>query len=116
MYRVFCESYRNYIAENNSDDYRSKIAEPFALIVDFDRFSIEKENETHLYKRLCDLLYFMEQNKEKYPRFNAFLWTIESREMVGKYYGIVSPEDLYEQAKLINMFLKLVYWSVVYQR
>jgi hypothetical protein len=54
----------------------------------------------------------MEKSKEQYPRFNAFLWTIESRGMVGKHYGIVSPEDLQEQAKLINMFLKLVYWSV----
>ena len=112
MYRVFCESYNNYIAQNNSDDYRSKIAEPLALIVDPDKFNDAKENETNLYKRLCDLLYFMEKSKEQYPRFNAFLWTIESRGMVGKHYGIVSPEDLQEQAKLINMFLKLVYWSV----
>lgn len=109
MYRLFCESYKNYIALNNSNDYRAKLAEPFALIVDANRFEKEKAEETILYKSLCDLLYFLEQSKEQYPRSIAFLWTIESRNMIGKYYGVVNSQDLQEQAKLINMFLKLVY-------
>lgn len=108
MYRIFCESYDNYTTQNSGSDYRSKLVNPFALIVDSSRYEAEKRNKTHLYKQLSDLLYFMEQNINKYPRFDAFLWTIESRGMTGKHYGVASQEDLYEQAKLANMFLKLI--------
>ena len=112
MYRIFCESYENYKKLNNSDDYRSKIIKPIELIVDVKKFNREKEEGTLLYKQLCDLLYYMEQNISEYPRFEAFLWTIETRNMRGKYYGVACEEDIKEQAKIINMFLKLVYWDV----
>ena len=52
----------------------------------------------------------MYQNIKKYPRFKAFLWTLQARNIDGKNYNISSKEDLEEQLKLINSFLKLSYW------
>ena len=110
MYRIFCESYKNYIDTFDSDNYRLKVAEPFELIVDVNKFEKEKKQKSILYKKLCDLIYFMNQNIDKYPRFKAFLWTLASRDIEGKQYNLESQEDLEEQSKLINSFLKLTYW------
>ena len=52
----------------------------------------------------------MEQNIQYYPKLKAFLWTLKSRDIYGIKYNISSKEDLEEQAKLINSFLKLAYW------
>ena len=111
MYRIFCESYINYRERNCGDHYRLKISEVFSLIVDVDYYQREKEKESIIYKKLCDLLVYMENHLEDFPRFKSFLWTLESREIVKKYYGVSSIEDLHEQSKLIHMFLKLVYWN-----
>ena len=40
----------------------------------------------------------------------AFLWTLEARNMTGKKYNVSDIEELEEQAKLMNSFLKLAYW------
>ena len=91
MYRIFCESYNNYLNSFDEDNYRLKISEPFKLIVDNERFNSEKEQESEIYKKLCDLVYFMKKNMKRFPKFKAFLWTLE-------------------QVKLVNSFLKLAYW------
>ena len=36
---------------------------------------------------------------------------LEPRGITAEYHGIVSQEDLEEQAKLVNMILNLVYWD-----
>jgi hypothetical protein len=114
MYRVFCESYKNYLKtfENDEkDEYRRRISEPLSLIVDADRYFNEKRKETLLFKQLSDLLFYMEKVVEQYPCFKAFLWTIESKGVEGSFYGCVPNDDLNEQAKLVQMFLKLMYWD-----
>lgn len=111
MYRIFCESYENFIktfeGENNS---RLKIAEPFKLIVNIDQLKKEKECQSEIYKKLSDLVFYMQKNVKKFPRFKAFLWTLSSRDIKGRKYNISSKEELDEQIKLINSFLKLAYW------
>ena len=52
----------------------------------------------------------MNQSIDRYPRFKAFLWTLASRNIEGKQYNLESQENLEEQSKLINSFLKLTYW------
>lgn len=52
----------------------------------------------------------MKENVEKFPKLKAFLWTLSSRNMNGKRYNISKKEELEEQTKLINSFLKLAYW------
>lgn len=110
MYRIFCESYENFIKTFDEYNYRLDIAKPFDLIVNRDEFKKQKMLESDVYKKLCDLISYMQENIKRYPSFKAFLWTIKSRNIDGKKYNIARIEDLEEQAKLINSFLKLAYW------
>jgi len=113
MYRIFCESYRNYISGFNGaeDDVRLKIAEPLYLIINSDVLKTESENNSNIYKLLCDVLYYASQNIDRFPRVKAFLWTIESRGIKPIYIGIYDDTFLEEHVKLIHSFLKLSYWD-----
>ena len=53
---------------------------------------------------------YMEKNKKRYPRFKAFLWMIQSRDMIEKEYGVSSYEEIEEQMKIVNSILKFAYW------
>ena len=83
MYRIFCESYQNYIKSFTDDNYRLKISEPLELIVNIDRFNNEKKQCSNIYKKLCDLIYFINENIKRFPNMKAFLWTLESRNIKG---------------------------------
>jgi len=110
MYRIFCESYQNFLNTFDTDSARTKIAEPLELIVNINKYKTEKNKQSKVYKKLCDLIYFMNQNIERFPKMKAFLWTLDSREIIGKKYNISEEEELEEQIKLVNSFLKLAYW------
>lgn len=110
MYRVFCESYQNYINSFYENNYRLEISKPLELIVDINKYIEEEKKQSELYKKLCDLICFMKENVERFPKLKAFLWTLSSRNMNGKKYNISNIDDLEEQTKLINSFLKLAYW------
>lgn len=110
MYRIFCESYKNFLKTFNEENSRLNIAKPFELIVDVKRYDDEMQKESELYKKLCDLIYFMNENINKFPKIKAFLWTLESRNIKPKRYNLSNIEELEEQTKLVNSFLKLAYW------
>ena len=110
MYRIFCESYENFIKTFDKYNSRIRVSEPLELIVNENKFKQEEKKESELYKKLCDLICFMKDNIERFPRFIAFLWTLDARGIKGKYFNISTKEELEEQAKLINSFLKLAYW------
>lgn len=110
MYRIFCESYENFLKTFEDENYRLKIAKIFELILNTEKFEREKELKSDSYKKLCNLLYYMEQNINRFPKFKAFLWTLDSRKIVPKKYYDGENEELEEQAKLVNSFLKLAYW------
>ena len=110
MYRIFCESYENYIKTFNEENYRLNISKPFELIVNTEKYEKEKELKSELYKKLCDLLNYMQNNIDRFPKFKAFLWTLKSRNIVAEKYNEEKIENLEEQAKLVNSFLKLAYW------
>ena len=110
MYRIFCESYKNFLNSFNENNYRLEVTEPIKLIVDINKYKEEEKKQSILYKRVSDLVYFMKENVEKFPRLKAFLWTLNSRNIKGKQYKISTQEELEEQTKLINSFLKLAYW------
>lgn len=110
MYRIFCESYQNFINSFDENNYRLEIAKPLELIANIDKYVEEEKKQSELFKRLCDLIYFMKENVERFPKLKAFLWTLSSRNMNGEKYNIANVEDLEEQTKLINSFLKLAYW------
>ena len=110
MYRIFCESYKNFLDTFKDESYRLEITKPFDLIVDINKYNEEKEKQSEIYKKLSDLLYFMKENVKRFPKLKAFLWTLSSREIKEKKYNVSKYEELEEQTKLINSFLKLVYW------
>ena len=45
MYRIFCESYENFIKTIDKDSYRLKISKPFELIVDIDKYNKEQKTK-----------------------------------------------------------------------
>ena len=110
MYRIFCESYENFIKSIDKNSYRIQIAKPFELIVDINKYKKEEKVESELYKKLSDLMFFMKENINRFPKLKAFLWTLESRDMIGNKYNVSTEEELEEQTKLVNSFLKLAYW------
>ena len=110
MYRVFCESYENFLKTFKEESYRLKIAKPFELIINNEKYQQEKEVQSDLYKSLCSLLDYMQRNINRFPRFKAFLWILKSRNIVAEKFNNEKSEDLEEQSKLINSFLKLAYW------
>ena len=110
MYRVFCESYENFLRSFDEENYRLNLSKPFELIANAEKFAKEKEKHSDLYIKLCNLLTYMQDNIDKFPKFKAFLWTLKSRNIVGEKYNNEKIEELEEQAKLVNSFLKLAYW------
>lgn len=110
MYRVFCESYENFVKSFNEDNYRLRVARPFELIVDVEKYNNEKNKQSEIYKKTCDLIYFLKENIKRFPKAKAFLWTLESRNITSKLYNASNKEELEEQAKIVNSFLKLAYW------
>lgn len=115
MYRMFCKSLENYLsgftARGYQNDYRYRIAKSLNLLADEDAFIAARENRTTEYFRICDLLQYMSDNIEHYPKFKAFLWTLESREMYGEQSNLVNETDLREQAKIIQSILNMQYWN-----
>ncbi len=110
MYRIFCESYKNYINLFDKDNYRLRIANDFELLTDVGKYEKEKSKQSQQYKRLSDLLNYIKENIKRFPRLKAFLWTLQSRNIEAKKFNVANEEDLEEQAKLINSFIKLAYW------
>lgn len=110
MYRIFCESYRNFLKTFDKENYRLQISKPFELIVNIDKYEEEKLKQSDNYKKISDLISFMKENEENFPRFKAFLWTLEGRGIQAKKYNLANKEELEEQTKLVNSFLKLAYW------
>ena len=110
MYRIFCESYKNYIKLFDKNSYRHQIANDFELLTDVGKYEEEKSKQSQQYKRISDLMNYIKENIERFPRLKAFLWTLQSRNIDAKKFNVANKEDLEEQTKLINSFIKLAYW------
>ncbi|NSW90919.1 MAG: hypothetical protein HPY74_09675 [Firmicutes bacterium] len=114
MYRIICESYKNFMNDflpDNTSDYRYQIMQPFRLILDTSLYMEEKNKNSADFMKLEDFLYKIKRNIKKYPKFKSFLWSLESRNIFGKNYGVLSIEEFLEQLKIMDMFLKLAYWD-----
>ena len=101
MYRIFCESYKNYIKLFDKNSYRLQIANDFELLTDVGKYEEEKSKQSQQY---------IKENIQRFPRLKAFLWTLQSRNIDAKKFNVAKKEDLEEQTKLINSFIKLAYW------
>lgn len=110
MYRIFCESYKNYIKLFDKESYRLQIANDFELLTDVGKYEEEKSKQSLQYKRISDLINYIKENIKRFPRLKAFLWTLQARNIDAKKFNVAKKEDLEEQTKLINSFIKLAYW------
>ena len=110
MYRIFCESYKNYIKLFDENSYRLQIANDFELLTDVGKYEEEKSKQSQQYKRISDLINYIKENIKRFPRLKAFLWTLQARNIDAKKFNVAKKEDLEEQTKLINSFIKLAYW------
>lgn len=115
MYRIFCESHVNlmrHLADGNAGAHaRQQAAESLSLLCDADRFHQEREANTEAYRTVADLLHYLSTHKEQYPSAQAFLWTLESRDITGCQTGTATEEALVEMSRLVVMLLKLTYWD-----
>ena len=82
----------------------------FELLTDVGKYEEEKLKQSQRYKKISDLINYIKENIKRFPRLKAFLWTLQSRNIEGKKFNVMSKEDLEEQTKLINSFIKLAYW------
>ncbi len=114
MYRIVCESYENFTKDffpNNTDNYRYKIMEPFKLITNLNLYQRESKKESLDYKKIEDFIFLAKQDIDKYPNIKSFLWSLESRGIMGVNYGVLENIEYQEMMKVLNMFLKLSYWN-----
>ncbi|MTI65599.1 MAG: hypothetical protein FH753_03265 [Firmicutes bacterium] len=113
MYRIVCESYKNYMKDfdDKTRDFRYKVMLPFSLIVDLNKYKYEKQIESIRYKKLEDFVWKIKRNENKYPRLKSFIWSLESRGIKGRNYKVLDEIEFEEQVKIIEMFLKLSYWN-----
>lgn len=113
MYRIVCESYKNYkndFLSDGTDCCRYRITRPLELILDLSLYKEEKNNNTTNYQKLEHFIYLLKKNIYKYPNFKSFLWSLESRDIYGWEYNVLGEEEFSELQKIVNMFLKLSYW------
>lgn len=114
MYRIFCESYKNYKKDFLPDDkenYRYRVTKPLELILDLSLYEKQKKLNTLMYRKLEDFIYLLKRNINEHSNFKSLLWSLESRGIYGHDYGVISNEEFGELSKIVNMFLKLSYWN-----
>lgn len=47
MYRIFCESYHNFINSFDENNYRLEVAKPLELIVDVNKYREEEKSKAN---------------------------------------------------------------------
>ena len=111
MYTMFCASLRNLLNDfGNKEDVRIRCMLPYTLLLRENIQSDESLKQNHLYEKLQDYLAFFDENRQKYPQFQAFLWTLESRGITSKRTHAASLEEISQQLKIFDDILHLAYW------
>lgn len=115
MYRIVKESYNNFrddfLESNGTEDFRYRIMKPFEILFDLKQWEKEKTIESDQFKKVSDFLHYVGENIQSYPRFKVFLRELESRDIKGKSYSVLSEEEREEIIKTFQMFFDLTYWS-----
>ncbi len=115
MFRIVKESYYNYkddfLVSNAIDDTRYKIMVPFEMIFNIEKWANEKSQKTENYKKVAEILYYIEENINELLEFKVFMWELEARNIVGENFSVLSSEDKEEIIKNFKMFLDLTYWN-----
>ncbi|MDM8534783.1 hypothetical protein QUF55_08810 [Clostridiaceae bacterium HSG29] len=115
MYRIIKESYNNYkndfLVSDALDDIRYIIMEPFEIIFNIEKWNYEKNQKTENYKKVAEVLYYINGNINEFLEFKVFMWELEARNIIGEDFLVLSSEDKEEIIKNFKMFLNLTYWN-----
>ncbi len=114
MYRIFCESVKNYFIINKegeqNNEYRFRIALPIKGLADKELYNIWKSENDQKYHEVNNLVYEIKNNICEYHYFKTFsrdLW-VYGYETIKN--SMFSDEIVIEQLKLINVLLSRKYW------
>lgn len=111
MYRIFCQSYKSMMNSLKENSIRYNTMLPVSLLTDPVKFHEEAQRKTNLYQKASNLLCYLGNSVDRFPKFKAFLWTLDSRGIYAQHNAVSSEEELEEQAKGINSILSLSYWQ-----
>ena len=114
MFRIVKESYNNFkddfLESNTREDFRYRIMKPFEIIFDPNQWEKEKASESDQFQKVSDFLYYIDKNILEFPRFKVFLRELDSRDIKGNKYSVLSEEEKEEIVKIFKMFFSLTYW------
>lgn len=114
MYRIFCESVKNFFAINKEgeqkNEYRLKIAQPIKALADKSLYFHWKKNEPLKYDEVNNLVYEIDKNKDRLHSFKTFSWDLWGHGYESMPSEEFDEETVREQLKLINLLLSRQYW------
>ncbi len=111
MYRMFQDSYENLIG--TLDGVRKEYVQCFRLIYDINIYNQNKRENSTEYKRLNNLLIYITDSMNRFPRLKCFLWELELLGISvdrGNIDESISIEYVDEAAKILNTVMKMNYW------
>ena len=108
MYRMMCNSLRNYASDFNNDitDPRYRCVYFLCLIENLDEYNLNKAENTEAYKKLSSFLWSVRDCRRS-------AWILHELKMLGieGVSGIDYPEnDINETNRIWHLLLKKAYW------
>lgn len=115
MYEMFCASVHHLISSlattGGKHNARLDSASTLLPLTDPVLYHEEAVQLTERYRVLGDLLHRFESHRDQYPEMGAFLWTLASRGINGRWFGYATEAQLDELTRLMGMILKFQYWD-----
>lgn len=111
MYRIFQESYPNLIKSLDKEDVRYKYAKNLELLLDLNEYEKHKNNMTLEFKKIGNLIYYIQKNITTFPRLKYFI-SILRAEGINVYDAemLIDEIELEESTKMLNTIMHLNYW------
>ncbi len=94
----------------NSEDVRLTKVTPLLLLGDLDAYRDHQRRQSEAYKKLSDFLAAVEKDDALGTEFISLIWTLESRGILSKTFGILSDDERDEMVRVVRMIKRLVYW------
>lgn len=112
MYRIFKESYPNLINSLDDKDVRYKYAKNLELLCHIDEYKKHKENKSLEYRKIGNLIYYIQRNIDAFPRLRYFI-SILGLLGVNSYNTemLLDKAELMESTKMLNTIMCLNYWK-----
>ena len=96
-------------SESDKTTFRYWMAKPLELLFDIDLFNYHKKEHSLWYMNICELVFYMHDNLDRFPKFKAFLWHTEGYGYSFSYFNRHDFKLYEEQCKLLHQILSLIY-------